>query len=63
MYVKGKSKRPQVVLNGSTLIDMFNNIKCNYVHKSCSILNKAIEGRIQEEISCGTCSKYKLIKK
>ena len=35
---------------------------CTRSKRNCSILNKAIEGRIQEEISNGVCNKYKTIK-
>ena len=40
-----------------------NCIQCRRYKRNCSILNKAKEGRIQEEIVDLKCSKYKEIKK
>ncbi|MDF2588229.1 MAG: RusA family crossover junction endodeoxyribonuclease [Anaerocolumna sp.] len=37
-------------------------VTCTRSKRNCSILNKAIEGRIQEEISEGVCGKYKEVK-
>lgn len=36
-----------------------NCIGCNRYKRNCSILQKAKDGRIQEEINNGICSKYK----
>ena len=45
-------------------LDEFKNkcATCTRSKRNCSILNKAIEGRIQEEISNGVCGKYKEVK-
>jgi Holliday junction resolvase RusA-like endonuclease len=48
-------------------VDHLNEFKetcstCMRSKRNCSILNKAIEGRIQEEISNGVCGKYKEVK-
>ena len=46
--------------NTSQLEDFENNcIGCNRYKRNCSILQKAKDGRIQEEINNGICSKYK----
>ena len=39
-----------------------NCIQCSRFKRNCSILNKAKEGRIQEEIQDLKCSKFKLLK-
>lgn len=46
-------------------LEKFENIckTCNRYKRNCSILRQAKEGRIQEQIHDGVCSKYKEMKK
>lgn len=73
IYYDSKNPRIEITIKPVDYIGIFdtddhlNEFKemcttCTRNKRNCSILNKAIEGRIQEEISCGTCSKYRLIK-
>lgn len=53
------------IFNSQEQLDKFesNCIHCNRYKRNCSILNKAKEGRIQEEIVDFKCSKFKESKK
>lgn len=52
------------VFDGASQLENFesNCIECARYSRSCSLLNKAKLGYIQDEIKNGVCSKYKRIK-
>lgn len=73
IYYDSKNPRIQLKIYPVNYIGVFDNasqlenfesncIGCNRYKRNCSILQKAKEGRIQEEICNGVCLKYKEIK-
>lgn len=75
IYYDSKNPRIEIKIFPVDYIGIFNNqeqldgfesncIHCTrYRERKCSILNKAIEGRIQDETVGMTCSKFKILKK
>lgn len=70
IYYDSKNPRIEIIIREVDYIGVFNNtsqqeqfesrcIGCNRYKRNCSILQKAKEGRIQEEIVDGICSKFK----
>lgn len=70
IYYDAKNPRIELIIYPVDYIGIFDNQeqlecfeekckKCKRHSRNCSILNKAKEGRIQEEIQDMTCSKYK----
>jgi crossover junction endodeoxyribonuclease RusA len=71
IYYDSQNPRIELTIYPVDYIGIFNNqeqletfesncIQCKkYKERKCSVLNKAIEGRIQEEIVDGKCSKFK----
>jgi crossover junction endodeoxyribonuclease RusA len=73
IYYDSKNPRIEITIRPVEYIGIFDTINhlnefkekctsCTRFKRNCSILNKAIEGRIQEEISDGLCGKYKGVK-
>lgn len=73
IYYDSSNPRIEIVIKPVDYIGVFDNVNhltefkekcetCTRSKRNCSILNKAIEGRIQEEISEGVCGKYKGVK-
>lgn len=73
IYYDSENPRIEIIVRPVDYIGVFDNtsqlekfesncIGCNRYKRNCSILQKAKEGRIQEEICDGICSKYKGIK-
>lgn len=73
IYYDSENPRIEIIVQPVDYIGVFNNasqlekfesncIGCNRYKRNCSILQKAKEGRIQEEICDGICSQYKRIK-
>lgn len=73
IYYDSKNPRIEITIKPVDYIGVFPTINhlnefkekcsaCTRGKRNCSILNKAIEGRIQEEISEGVCGKYKEVK-
>ena len=72
IYYDSKNPRIDLTIYPVNYIGVFDNtsqleqfesrcIGCNRYKRNCSILQKAKEGRVQEEIDNLTCSKYKSI--
>lgn len=70
IYYDSENPRIEIIIRPVDYIGVFDNasqlekfesncIGCNRYKRNCSILQKAKEGRIQEEICDGICSKYK----
>lgn len=70
IYYDSKNPRVEIIIRPVEYIGIFptheqlqifesNCIQCKRYKNNCSILNKAKEGRIQEEITDLNCSKYK----
>jgi Holliday junction resolvase RusA-like endonuclease len=70
IYYDSLNPRIEITIKPVEYIGIFDNINhlnefknkctnCTRSKRNCSILNKAIEGRIQEEISEGICNKFK----
>lgn len=68
IYYDNKNPRIELKIYPSEFIGIFNNkeehdkfiskcIKCKRYKRNCSILKKALEGRIQEEIIKNKCLK------
>lgn len=73
IYYDSKNPRIEITIQPVEYIGIFdsaeqllefesNCIQCSRYKRNCSILNKAKEGKIQEEINDFKCSKYKLNK-
>ena len=73
VYYDSKNPRIELLIHPVDYIGIFDNQdaldsfeqkckSCTRYCRNCSILNKAKEGRIQEEIADGMCAKYKEIK-
>ena len=73
IYYDSLNPRIELTIYPVEYIGIFNNMdelncfenKCKTCHRykrNCSILKKAKEGRIQEEICCLECKKYKEVK-
>ena len=69
IYYDNKNPRIELKIYPSEFIGIFNNkgeyeefvskcIKCKRYKRNCSILKKALEGRIQDEIVRNKCLKY-----
>ena len=70
IYYDSENPRIEITIREVDYIGVFNNasqlkefesncIGCNRYKRNCSLLKKAKEGRIQEEIQRGICSKFK----
>lgn len=73
VYYDAKNPRVEICIHPVDYIGVFNNAPhlekfiskcavCTRSTRNCSLLNKAKEGKIQEEIADGVCSKYKKLK-
>lgn len=73
IYYDSDNPRIEIVIRPVDYIGIFNSVdylndfkercsSCTRSKRNCSILNKAIEGRIQDEICDGVCRKYKKVK-
>lgn len=73
IYYDSKNPRIEISIKPVDYIGIFQSVDhlnkfkckcetCTRSKRNCSILNKAIEGRIQEEIDEGICEKYKIKK-
>ena len=73
IYYDSENPRIEIIIHEVDYIGVFDNasqleqfesrcIGCNRYKRNCSILKKAKEGRVQEEIIELKCSKYKTIK-
>lgn len=73
VYYDSSNPRIELIVHPTDYIGIFENKpaldsfeqkckSCTRYCRNCSILNKAKEGRIQEEIADGMCAKYKEIK-
>jgi Holliday junction resolvase RusA-like endonuclease len=73
IYYDSKNPRIEITIYPVDYIGIFDNFDkrnefenkcktCSRYFKNCSLLKKAIEGRIQEEIQDGSCMKYKVKK-
>lgn len=73
IYYDSKNPRIEMIVHPVDYIGIFPNqeqldkfqsncIQCKRYKRNCSILNKAKEGRIQEEIVDLECSKFKMLK-
>lgn len=73
IYYDSKNPRIEIIIKPVDYVGIFPTVNhlnefkskcttCSRNKRNCSILNKAIEGRIQEEISEGICKKYKEVK-
>lgn len=70
VYYDKENPRIELTIHPVEYIGIFNNRNhlnefedrcksCNRYSRNCSLLKNAIVGRIQKEINCGVCSKYK----
>ena len=70
IYYDSKNPRIEISIYPVDYIGIFDNAhelktfmssceKCLRIKNNCSVLRKAIEGRVQDEIQCGICSKFK----
>lgn len=73
IFYDSKNPRVEMIISPVDYIGIFNNISqldefesncigCNRYKRNCSILQKAKEGRIQDEIQNGICQKFKCMK-
>ena len=73
IYYDSNNPRIELIIRPVDYVGIFNTVDCLNIFKekcssctrnkrNCSIFKKAVEGRIQEEISEGICGKYKMVK-